>query len=1177
MLVASVFLSISFAFSQDDATKKIIQDIEKSEKLIGSRTTEEKKLQYGMYELLRDAEMADTSAGIRKRYRECLSMDHTLKPDSKDRVNVEIGVKSAAEVKSVVELIESLDGIIIEAGKDIGFVICKIHPKKLRKLASSTSVVRITPNIEGHTQSVISAGDVQLKADSARAQFMVSGFGIKVGVISDGVDNLNDVRNNFELPAVTVLNAGSGNEGTAVLEIIHDLASDADLYFYSGMASYLSGAQGIKSLKASGCKIIVDDLGYYSEPYFTDEDDTLGAAIRDFLNNGGTFISAAGNENRSIYNDPRGYSIYSGQTSVGVGNLLVFPNGWTFMDCWVNANTTQFIFFQWATSWKHPTSNYDLYVYDDSGIKIDSSQIEQTQNGSNPPMEMVRMMNNTSSTQHYKIVIKFVAGISSSIDFKINSVYTSGKLENSYTDNKHVYGHRGYPGVMGVAAYNAELYDQMAALSSGGPLTMFSTVSNQWTTQLTPVVTATAGVTTWVGTNPPGNLYWPGGYPLFYGTSAAAPHVAAIAALYFQEFPTRTRDNFIADIENSAVPIEGKAGNGSWDSRAGYGKANALACLKLAESGGAPPPPPPGTAYIAITNVQDTVIQTGQSIVTTTVTYARQRKWLSAASPCVWWIEIWIDNARVTQVEPPQSDPGNTFSFSYSFGYGNHNIKIVQNETDPSFCLGWSTTASTIRTINIIYAPVLVTLDQKTQDSTRVGTLGLWNGSSFNPRFTPPMSFTFPCFSAQVVHGDTNLYQSQKYNYWSIIRVPMPDVTNHNSFNIDRNTTTLLSNFAPTKKATLQTQLIDGGNPGGSVDFKDPWLIDSVDQSHGGAKMNRGMTNAVFRRVNYDASKPNLDTSTAYKGVFLNENPNFLPNKPIYSVQAPLTQTNINGFTGYFKGWTKSGATLADSTNDTTAVVFNSANATVTALYKAHLGSSVSTATSGGGRKIVKYFQEFDSYNIETYYAVYPSAGSIWFTRRNTYDQPNWTPETKIADGKNPSIAITGSGELRVVWEKEPVSGQRVVYYSRSTNEGTSWDTPITIATTTQTYDATPVPLTTEYMRALWRGSNGLYASIYITSPPQWIQSGLSGLSSIAQSPSVSTIKQDIDTSFGLVCQDTNKIKYCRIFYEPSYAMVTDLKEISAPGTTGNVNPTIALYTRWGGERRCGMGKHKYS
>jgi hypothetical protein len=274
ILVASVFLSISFAFSQDDATKKIIQDIEQSEKLRDNKTAEEKKLQFGMYELLRDAEEVDTSAKIRQRFKERLKWNDILKADSQDRVKVEIGVRSAADVKSVVELVESLDGFIIQAGKYIGFVICKIHPKKLRTLASSSLVVAISPNFEGHTRSIVSAGDVQLKADSARAEFMVSGFGVKVGVISDGVDNLDDVRDNFEMPSVTVLNAGSGNEGTAILEIVHDLAPDADLYFYSGNNGYVGFADGVKSLKANGCKIIIDDLGYFGEPYFTDEDDT---------------------------------------------------------------------------------------------------------------------------------------------------------------------------------------------------------------------------------------------------------------------------------------------------------------------------------------------------------------------------------------------------------------------------------------------------------------------------------------------------------------------------------------------------------------------------------------------------------------------------------------------------------------------------------------------------------------------------------------------------------------------------------------------------------------------------------------------------------------------------------------------------------------------------------------
>ena len=70
-------------------------------------------------------------------------------------------------------------------------------------------------------------------ADRARAARKLSGVGITVGVLSDGVDSLPASIASGDLPAdVRVLAPGYGDEGTAMLEIVHDEdGSIAKLYF----------------------------------------------------------------------------------------------------------------------------------------------------------------------------------------------------------------------------------------------------------------------------------------------------------------------------------------------------------------------------------------------------------------------------------------------------------------------------------------------------------------------------------------------------------------------------------------------------------------------------------------------------------------------------------------------------------------------------------------------------------------------------------------------------------------------------------------------------------------------------------------------------------------------------------------------------------------------------------
>src|SRR4029079_4146382 len=78
-----------------------------------------------------------------------------------------------------------------------------------------------------------SEGDVTHRAFSARGAFHVNGTGIKIGVLSDGVTNLAASQAAGDLGPVTVLpgQTGTGDEGTAMLEIVHDLAPGAQLFF----------------------------------------------------------------------------------------------------------------------------------------------------------------------------------------------------------------------------------------------------------------------------------------------------------------------------------------------------------------------------------------------------------------------------------------------------------------------------------------------------------------------------------------------------------------------------------------------------------------------------------------------------------------------------------------------------------------------------------------------------------------------------------------------------------------------------------------------------------------------------------------------------------------------------------------------------------------------------------
>src|SRR6185295_1453675 len=109
-------------------------------------------------------------------------------------------------------------------------------------------------------------------------------------VLSDGVTHLADAQASGDLGSVTVLpgQTGSGDEGTAMLELIHDMAPDAQLYFATAFTSITSFAQNIRDLRAAGCDIIVDDVFYFVETPFQDGQ-TPGVVS---TTNGGVVIQA---------------------------------------------------------------------------------------------------------------------------------------------------------------------------------------------------------------------------------------------------------------------------------------------------------------------------------------------------------------------------------------------------------------------------------------------------------------------------------------------------------------------------------------------------------------------------------------------------------------------------------------------------------------------------------------------------------------------------------------------------------------------------------------------------------------------------------------------------------------------------------------------------------------------
>ena len=125
----------------------------------------------------------------------------------------------------------------------------------LAKNASLTGIFSIPKTIT-EIGAYTTAGDGILSASTTRSTYSINGSGIKVGIISDGVDDYTRAQTSGDLPSSfqVINNRIGGNEGTALGEIIYDLAPGVSLAF-SDMGSGESGI--VSSINALRNQIVI--------------------------------------------------------------------------------------------------------------------------------------------------------------------------------------------------------------------------------------------------------------------------------------------------------------------------------------------------------------------------------------------------------------------------------------------------------------------------------------------------------------------------------------------------------------------------------------------------------------------------------------------------------------------------------------------------------------------------------------------------------------------------------------------------------------------------------------------------------------------------------------------------------------------------------------------------------
>jgi len=519
----------------------------------------------------------------------------------------------------------------------------------LKAIAALPDVQSVRPAFSRtHAGLVTTQGDRAQGSAKARANYGVDGSGVRVGILSDSFKCLagpifpgqmftmmrQDIKNDDLPSTVKVLadNACSGanDEGRAMGQIVHDVAPGASLAFHTAFVSETDFAQGIIDLADAGSNVIVDDVIYFDEPMF--QDGVVAQAVNSVHDRGVAYFSASGNDARSSYEGA--FRLSSSVGASGVRNNFA-PQGKPdpMQTITLTDQGLELIVLNWDEPFKSAgpkgsRSDVDLIFYRMSGAPVpfcdDNLQPAVCQlpgadsNTGGDALEEALISNTSGRDVQLQLSVELYSGPAPGYFKYVYFDYGAGTMFiNEYdTQSGASYGHAIAEGATAVGAapwYNTAAWGvpfwsncRPACLeyfsSAGGVPTFFNPAGNRLRTpqvRQKPQVTGPDGgnstffYSVYTATVPGSTE--PDAFPNFFGTSAAAPHVAAIAALMIDKQARAkgaklTPDQITGILESTAKDMRFRAartiapypfpfGTAGFDFDSGYGFVDADAAL----------------------------------------------------------------------------------------------------------------------------------------------------------------------------------------------------------------------------------------------------------------------------------------------------------------------------------------------------------------------------------------------------------------------------------------------------------------------------------------------------------------------------------------------------------------------------------------------------------------------
>ncbi len=579
------------------------------------------------------------------------------------------------------DLLAALNGLGLERGASFSNTASGWLPLARLESAAELGLVQGLSAALPRTRAgaVTSQGDFAQRSDVVRSSLSLDGSGVTVGVLSDSYDcyaqyaqagsgvpasGANGYASNGftataaddiasgDLPAgvevlleANCLQYGApvqlpfGDEGRAMMQILHDVAPGASLAFHTAEDGESAFANGIAKLAApksaggGGASIIAEDVGYFDEPFY--QDGIIAQAIDAVQAQGVAYFTAAGNNGHLAYENTRPSFGTLSQAAPTTGEyLLNFDASGQTTTTGLPVTIPGLIpgeFVAIVVEWDQPyvsgaansggaTSSIDLCVNGGAGgdqilnaYSLQSMSCTGASTVGGDPVQILLVGNPASATantaqENITITVGLAGGTQppGRVIVAVEDDGAGSTITSFATDSATIQGHSSAAGAAAVGAaffYQTPECGTTPAViepfsSRGGAPILFDSGGTRLATpvirQKPDFVAPNGGNDTFLGFTL-ASAGFAGGklptaitacqndpsYPNFFGTSAAAPHAAGIAALMRQWNSALPPSQVIGALGQSALTMNG--GPPSFDSGAGFIQADAA--LKLVPAG----------------------------------------------------------------------------------------------------------------------------------------------------------------------------------------------------------------------------------------------------------------------------------------------------------------------------------------------------------------------------------------------------------------------------------------------------------------------------------------------------------------------------------------------------------------------------------------------------------------